>query len=155
MGDDMNRIAKNNREKGQSLVEFSLGLVVLLLLVCGLLDLGRVYFTFVALEDAAGEAALYLSLNPQCIHASDGAACADPNNAEYRARNSGGQEVDWSKALIKFDTPTAYGVGETVKVTVDYSYGLLTPIIPRIVGLNPIKITATASQIVITETAKK
>ena len=151
----MNRSSLNNKEKGQSLVEFSLGLVVLLTILCGLLDLGRVYFTFVALEDGAGEAALYLALNPQCIHASDGAECADPNNAEYRARNSGGHEVDWSKAQIKFDTPNAFGVGETVKVTVDYSYGLLTPIIPKIVGLNPIKISASASQIVITETAKK
>ena len=151
----MNRINVKNAEKGQSLVEFSLGLVVMLLLVCGLLDLGRVYFTFVALEDGAGEAALYLSLNPQCVHATDGAACANPNNAEYRARNSGGQEVDWSKAQIKFDVPSAYGVGESVKVSVDYSYGLLTPIIPKLVGVNPIKITATASQIIITETAKK
>jgi hypothetical protein len=139
-------------ERGQSLVEFSLGLVLLLLVVCGLLDLGRLYFTFVALEDAAGEAALYLSLNPQCIHES--VTCANPNNADFRARNSGGQEVDWTKANIKFDVPPTFGVGESVKVTIDYSYGLLTPIIPRIVGLNPIKLTATASQIIITETAK-
>lgn len=141
-------------EKGQSLVEFSLSLVLLLLLVSGLLDLGRVYFTFVALEDAAGEAALYLSLNPKCVRATDddGVRCADPNNAEYRARNSGGYEVDWSKATLSFDIPEFYGVGEPVKVTVDYSYGLLTPIIPKIVGLNPIKISASASQIIITET---
>jgi hypothetical protein len=138
-------------EKGQSLVEFSLSLVLLLLLLSGLLDLGRVYFTFVALEDAAGEAALYLSLNPQCVHATDGVACADPNNADYRARNSGGHEVDWTKANINFEIPEFYGVGEPVKVTVDYSYALLTPIIPRIVGLNPIKITTSASQIIITE----
>lgn len=141
-------------EKGQSLVEFSLGLVLLLLLLCGLLDLGRVYFTFVALEDGAGEAALYLSLNPKCVNATDGdgVECQDPNNAEYRAKNSGGHEVDWSKAIINFDIPEFHGVGEPVKVTVDYSYGLLTPIIPKIVGLNPITISASASQIIITET---
>jgi hypothetical protein len=147
----------NNKkaEKGQSLVEFSLSLVLLLLLLSGLLDLGRVYFTFVALEDAAGEAALYLSLNPQCVHATDvvdGVVCADPNNADYRARNSGGDEVDWDKANINFEMPDFYGVGEPIKVSVDYSFALLTPIIPRIVGLNPIKISTSASQIIITET---
>ena len=151
----MNPMNRQLREKGQSLVEFSLGLVVLLLVICGLLDLGRVYFTFVALEDGAGEAALYLSLHPNCqTEASDGPGpgpCDNPNNAEFRAKNSGGYEVDWNNATITFDVPTTYGVGEPVKVTVDYNYKLLTPIIPRIAGMNPIKITASASQIIITE----
>jgi TadE-like protein len=142
-------------QKGQSLVEFSLGLVMLLLIVSGLLDVGRLYFTFVALEDAAGEGALYLSLNPQCVHATDGTECANPNNADYRVRNSGGQEVDWSNADIKFDIPEPYGVGEPVKVTVSYSYRLFTPIIPKITGLNPITISANASQIIITNVVKK
>jgi Flp pilus assembly protein TadG len=151
----MSRINLKRAEKGQSLVEFSLGLVMILIIVSGLLDLGRLYFTFVALEDAAGEAALYLSLNPHCVHATDGTECANPNNADYRVRNSGGQEVDWSKAKITFDVPSPYGVGEAVKVTVQYSYGLLTPIIPRITGINPITMSASASQIIITELAKK
>src|SRR6266516_217514 len=97
----MNKISVRKAEKGQSLVEFSLGLVFLLLIVSGLIDLGRLYFTYVALEDAAGEAALYLSLNPHCVHPEDGVECANPNNADYRVRNSGGQEVDWSEADIK------------------------------------------------------
>ena len=147
----MNRINFKKAQKGQSLVEFSLGLVFMLLIVCGLIDLGRLYFTHVALEDAAGEAALYLSLNPHCIHATDGADCANPNNADFRVRNSGGQEVDWSKANIKFDVPQPYGVGESVKVTVSYSYQLLTPVIPRIAGVNPITLGTSASQIIITE----
>src|SRR5215470_5311277 len=108
---------RKNLQKGQSLVEFSLGLVVILIIVSGLLDLGRLYFTFVALEDAAGEAALYLSINPHCLHASDGPQCANPNNADWRARNSGGQEVDWSKANFSYDVPAPYGVGESVKVS--------------------------------------
>jgi Flp pilus assembly protein TadG len=150
----MNPLNRQRREKGQSLVEFSLGLVVLLLVVCGLLDLGRVYFTFVALEDGAGEAALYLSLHPKCLRNDSVTAivdeCKDPNNATFRAQNSGGYEVDWNKATLTFSVPAA-SVGEPVKVTVDYNYKLLTPIIPRIAGVNPIKITASASQIIITE----
>lgn len=141
---------RSKAQKGQSLVEFSLGLVVLLLIVSGILDVGRLYFTYVAMEDAAGEAALYLSLNPQCVHASDGAACANPNNADWRARNSGGQEIDWSKATVNFDIPQPYGVGEPIKVTISYSYKLLTPIIPKITGINPITLTASATQIIVT-----
>jgi hypothetical protein len=149
----MKRINWRKAQKGQSLVEFSLGLVFLLIIVSGLIDLGRLYFTHVALEDAAGEAALYLSLNPRCIKPTDGdgVECLNPNNAEYRIKNAGGQEVDWSKASYVWGVPNPYAVGETVKVTVNYSYQLLTPIIPKIAGINPITLTSSASQTIITE----
>jgi|ERR1051325_8552306 hypothetical protein len=150
----MKRINWKKAEKGQSLVEFSLGIVFLLIIVSGLIDLGRLYFTHVALEDAVGEAALYLSINPHCKYGPDKggpAECANPNNADYRAHNSGGQEVDWAKATFAFDVPEPYGVGETVKASVSYSYPLLTAIIPKIVGINPITLTSSASQTVITE----
>lgn len=137
-------------EQGQSLVEFAVGLVVILLILCGLLDLGRAYFIFVALEDGAGEAALYLSINPECRYESDGADCVDPNNAEFRARNAGGLQVDWTHANIIIDR-LALGVGEPVSVTVEYPFPLVTPLIPRIVGGDSITLTAKASQIIIRE----
>ena len=133
------------------------GMVVLLILLLGLLDLGRMYFTFVALEDSVGEAALYLAINPQCPDASAGSDCADPNNAEYRARHAGGSVVDWSVTVIKFDIPTdssgnpITSVGEPVSVTLEYPYYLITPIIPRIAGVNPLTLSTHASQVIIGE----
>jgi Flp pilus assembly protein TadG len=148
----MDHINFRKAEKGQSLVEFSLGMVFILLIVCGLLDLGRLYFTHVALEDAAGEGALYLSLNPHCVHASDGTDCTDPNNVDWRIRNSSDTgAVDWSKANITYNVPAPYAVGETVKVNINYSYQLITPVIPKITGVNPITLGSSASQIIITE----
>lgn len=151
----------NKLQKGQSLVEFSLGMIVILLVMSGLLDLGRVYFTIVALEDGVGEAALYLSIYPGCMYEGGDfpvdashpvvAECANPNNAYFRAQNAGAQEVDWSRATLTFDRPTNYGVGDPVLVSVEYSYKLLTPIIPSIVGLNPIALGVSASQIIVTE----
>ena len=143
--------------RGQSMVEFAIGLVVILLLLAGILDLGRIYFTFVALEDGAGEAALYLALNPACPHATSGPQCADPNNAEYRARHAGGGEVDWTAATILIDIPTlpdgtsVYDVGEPVSVTIQYPHQLLTPLIPRIAGVNPLTLSVHASQVIIGE----
>lgn len=154
-----NQLQRSNSlfEIGQSVVEMAIGLPILLLLLCGLLDLGRVYFIHVALEDGAGEAALYLAINPRCPTAAAGPQCADPNNAEYRARYGGGQEVDWSMAVIKIDIPTdenniaIYDVGESVSVTIEYPLQLLTPIIPKIVGINPIPLYTHASQVIIGE----
>src|SRR3972149_7691537 len=81
------RRLRRSGETGQSLVEFALMLPFLLLMLMGTLDVGRLYFAYVAIQNAAGEGALYAAIHPNCIHASDGPDCADPNNAEYRARH--------------------------------------------------------------------
>jgi len=138
-------------ERGQSLVEMTVGFVILIVILSGLLDLGRIYFIYVALEDGAGEGAVYLSINPACRTASDGAACANPNNADYRARNAGGQFVDWTGANVIIDRTTVFGVGDPVSVTVEYSFRLLTPIMPQIAGVNPLTLRVTADQTIIKE----
>jgi Flp pilus assembly protein TadG len=62
------KLQKNNkdsqREKGQSLVELAVSLVILLLLVGGIVDLGRAFFTSMSLRDAVQEGALYGSIDP-------------------------------------------------------------------------------------------
>lgn len=52
------------RQKGQSLLEFALLLPILLILLMGLLDLGRAYYVIVTLEDMAGEGAIYAAMYP-------------------------------------------------------------------------------------------
>ncbi len=91
---NLNRLnLRGGRQRSQSLVEFALSLVLLVMLISGLLDLGRVYFVLMAMEDTVGEGALYLSQDPSCITAtstrSDSSICTDPNNAFYRMKNSG------------------------------------------------------------------
>ena len=142
-------------QRGQSLVEMAFGFVLLLIALSGLLDVGRAYFIYVAMEDAAGEAALYLSIDPACRTATDytidGQPCTDPNNAEYRARQAGQENINWSDATITIDRPTIYGVGDPVSVTIRYPVKLLTPFMPRFAGINPIFLETQASQIIIRE----
>jgi hypothetical protein len=114
---------KTSVEQGQSLLEMCFGFTTLLMIVSGVIDLGRLYFAYVSLEDAAGEAALYLSINPRCpwdLPATDptedngspmtGSAiakdCDPPNNGMYRARYAGGQtagvsQVDWRTIIYE------------------------------------------------------
>jgi hypothetical protein len=129
----------------------TVGFVVILLILSGLLDLGRAYFVFVAVEDSVGEAALYLSINPGCRYASDGPECADPNNAEYRARYAVGNFLDWSQITLTLERPTVYGVGDPVAAQIQYSYRLIMPFIPQLAGFNPLTLTARATQIIISE----
>ena len=53
------RSSSNSRQRGQDLVEFALVLPLLLLIVIGVLDLGRVFFASIALANVAREGARY------------------------------------------------------------------------------------------------
>ena len=53
-----------NKEKGQAFVEFGLVLVLLLILLAGVVDLGRAFYTFIMLRDAAMEGVAYGSAFP-------------------------------------------------------------------------------------------
>jgi Flp pilus assembly protein TadG len=54
----------NKNEKGQSLTELAISFMFLVLLVAGIAELGRAFFTFISLRDAAQEGALIGSTTP-------------------------------------------------------------------------------------------
>lgn len=54
----------SDKEKGQSLLEMAFAMIVLLLLLAGIVDLGRLFFTYIALREAAQEGAAYASICP-------------------------------------------------------------------------------------------
>ena len=151
-------------ESGQSLVEMAFGFTILIILASGLLDLGRVYFTFVALEDGAGDGVLYASINPACLVDTGGTSdgeCDDPENAEHRARTAGGEFVDWTTATINVfcnGAPATVGgsaiaceLGDQVSVDISYDFNLLTPVIPEIVGGGTLPLQVNATNQVIGE----
>lgn len=57
----MKRIVK---DRGQSLVEFALALTFLILIVFGVLDLGRAFHILIAITNASREGARYLTTHP-------------------------------------------------------------------------------------------
>ncbi len=141
------------RERGQSLVEVSLSLMLLLTLFSGIVDLGRAYIASVALQDAVNEGAIYLSIEPACRYVLDGGSldCNDPNNAEYRARNAGGGEIDWSRTEITVTRSATYGTGDPVTVSVRYRFPLITPIISQLLSRDSLILGASATHIIISE----
>ncbi len=52
------------KEKGQSLVEMALVFTTLMFMLSILVDIGRVFFALIALNDAAQEGATFASMNP-------------------------------------------------------------------------------------------
>jgi len=57
-------ISQPPAEKGQGLVELAIVIPVLVVIVVGLLDLGRAYFSVIIINNAAREGARYLSNHP-------------------------------------------------------------------------------------------
>jgi hypothetical protein len=154
------------KERGQSLVEVALTLPILLLILSGLLDIGRVYYIYIALEEAAQEAATFLAQNPWCqgptdIPPADAVLdnCSNPNNAEFRIYNASNQEIEPAQVdSIAYTFPEdlggnpIIGIGSTVTVTIRYDFPLVTPLIrDALGGADGITLTATASHLIIQE----
>jgi hypothetical protein len=107
----------NKAQKGQSLVELSVSMVLMVMIVSAVIDLGRLWFTYLALEDAVGEAALFLSVFPYCVTPdsvdkyhdnppSDVTFCENPDNAQYRARHAIGEDmIQWDRVHFEPDNP--------------------------------------------------
>jgi Flp pilus assembly protein TadG len=58
------KASRHERQGGQSLVEIAFGLIFLLVMLAGVVDVGRALFARAALLDAAEEGALYGSYQP-------------------------------------------------------------------------------------------
>lgn len=113
--------------KAQSLVEFALILPILILLVMGTFDLGRLFYIKIALESAAREGAYYLSYNPNDITSyCAGVPCVYPltlQAIQFEANNMGVQ-VGAANVVV---TGTAYPptTSSTIAVSVNQTVNLL------------------------------
>lgn len=153
---------RDKLEQGQSFVELALSFVFFLFFLLGVLDLGRLFFIYVALEDSAGEAALYLALNAECpgppgdpvCSAVDGgcpSTCTNPYNAKARAADASGL-IDMSKtgAVLSYEyIPATADNEEMVRVKLVYPFKLLTPVINKLVGTDTITLQSDVSQILL------
>jgi len=112
---------ERNREKGQSLAEFVLVLPILLLVLAGAVDLGRLYYVSVALTDAAGEGAAYGAIHPD-----------DLPQVAQRAQEATTGLITIDPSMVHIDAPVI-ATGDPITVTVGYTFTLFTPFLDLIV----------------------
>jgi len=131
---------KIKSERGQSLVELSISILILLTLLAGAVEFGMAFFQFVQLRDAAQEGALYGSLNP-----------TDHTGIESRIRNSSYSPVDLTDTsavtvAIEPNDPTdpLLCEGNGLQVKVSYNHKVFMPFMSQIVGSTiPLNATVT------------
>ena len=111
---------KIQSERGQSLVELSISLVVILWLLAGAVEFGIAYFQFIQMRDAAQEGALYGSIHP-----------SETANITSRVEQASSSPVDLVNdpgVNITISYPdTTMCVADAITVTVTYDHNVFMP----------------------------
>jgi Flp pilus assembly protein TadG len=107
-------------QKGQSLVEFALLLPLLLLLICGIVDMGRLMFAYVSLNMTTQEAVRL-----------GGLGRSDADITSYAKNNL--RIGDPTKLTVNITPgPLTRKEGQDMTVTLTYSLPLITPLMTEI-----------------------
>jgi len=131
------------KERGQSLVELAVSLVILLYLLSGAAEFGVLFFQYVQLRDAAQEGALYGSMNPYIDQGSPGNGkfdAGEPVNQagiEIRVRGASSSPInlnDTSKVTVLASGDGSYCEGHAVQVTVSFNHQIFMPFMARLLG---------------------
>ena len=142
-------------ERGQSLVELSVSLLVLLFLLSGAVEFGLAFFQFVQLRDAAQEGALFGSMDANGLNIP---------NMEIRARSASTSPIDLgdvSKVRVSIYINDVLarqnGVpqnaicgkeGDALRVEVSYNHVVFMPFMSNIIG-NTVPLNATVTDTVL------
>ncbi|MFL7893486.1 MAG: TadE/TadG family type IV pilus assembly protein [Anaerolineales bacterium] len=133
-------IQENFSERGQSLVEMAVALVILLLLVGGIIDIGRAFFTYMAMRDSVQEGAVYGSINPTLTQ-------------EIRNHVLGSSEMIpdiLSSDDITVEVIGAPCTGNGIRVTALYpDFPLTMPFLGAVIGGQTIPISATVTDTIL------
>jgi Flp pilus assembly protein TadG len=143
---------KYQSERGQSMTEFAISLVILLTLVAGVADLSRMFFAYIIIRDAAQEGAVYGSIAPKDnitafrteVEDRVKAAFTDPDDPTNTP-------IDISKLTVQTDVigATCATPGSEVKVQVDYTVPITMPFLGALVGSQEMKMTATVENAIL------
>lgn len=132
------------RRSGQSLVEFTLGLLVLVLVLAAVVDYGRLLYAGIALTNVAREGAHYGSRS--VANATNTTGIRNAALAEYRS--TGLPLLFGSQPTVTSSVTMVNGKPDTVRVTASLTVQTLLPV--------PLPVTGTqlARQLVIRRTAE-
>ena len=110
---------KNRLTKGQSLLEMSLLVPILLVLVIGAIEVGRLFYTKLVITNAAREGAYYLITHRSDYNVGTGSAPNTVMVAQAEASNSGISNVTVSITPKNCCTLGVFSVEVTVETMVD------------------------------------
>jgi len=147
----MSKIKKHrfsNTEKGQSLIEFSAMVILLIIVVAGIVDLGRMFVVYINLRDAVEDGAIYASVSPTDCADIQQRVLDNVNNSLAVSVEVTIGGVDCTTASA---TPATYAVlGNEVRVTATYNdFTIATPFIGTILGAQTFDLRSTITSTIL------
>jgi hypothetical protein len=135
------KILRSHKERAQSMTELAISFMFILLLLAGIADLGRAFFTFISLRDAAQEGALYGSTAPDQTAEIISRVC---NGSNFMQNHSCGLDEDPSNAIqITINFVGAPCTGSGIEVVVSYpEFPIVMPFAGIFMGTQSIPINA-------------
>ena len=139
-------------EKGQSLTEFALALVILLTMLAGVTDLGRMFIAYIIIRDAAQEGAVYGSI------ADKSDLVTFQNEVETRVKEAfvdpadpSNTPIDVSKLQVVANVigATCASPGSGVRVKVDYAVPVTMPFLGSVIGSQEMRMSATVENAIL------
>ena len=138
----MNNRSENIRkwEFGQSILELALSSILLLTIIGAMVDIGRVFIILVAIENAAGEGALYAASHPECLtlHNADPSDDTAPGTCEGTESIAGRIYAEGNtvaslnekntRVIVEIENDALITAGSTVRIKVIQRHTPLTPI---------------------------
>ncbi len=148
---------RQRSEQGQSLVEFALSFMLVMLVLAGVVDLGRAFFALIALRDAAQEGVIYASLNP-----------TDTSGITARVQDTSDSPIDMTTTTVSvtihddddsdgnihacagfFDDGSGNFKSNSVEVEVNYDFTFSMPMIQVIFPSNTITLSVPADHTIL------
>ncbi len=123
-------------DRGQSLVELVLVLPLLIVLLLGAIDFGRVFFGWVAMQNAARVGANFASTHPDAWTLTNPLAMSQRLEYQNRVRDSGSTNCTLTPstpAPPSFPDGTR-GIGDRTRVDLSCDFALITPLMGNLVG---------------------
>lgn len=132
-------------QRGQSLLEFALLAPFVLFFLLALVDFGIAIDRRIVLDHAVREGARFASVGGQALNSGSAASVQDVKT--YTSAQAQGVVNNNTIGLCYVDeNGSGFGLGDTVRVTADYTYSLVTGLNAIIPGINPtIQMNASAS----------
>ena len=143
--------SSSKKQKGQSFVELSVLVTILIVLLAGVVDFGRAYLIFLEMRDAAQEGASYGSYSP-----------SDFTEIEARVRDTMQDPIDLSdpsavtivpsltnppQACAGFDPGTLEP--NEIEVTILYQMPIAMPLLGTIIGGQELPLVATVTNTIL------
>ena len=141
------RLRQRRRSRGQSLVEFALVLPVMLVFLAAALDLGRVFYANITLNNAAREGAFQAAITPTlyqenqaCNQATNRVVCRIQNETTGSMVTVAPTDIDLACSVAG----CAAAQGSLVTVEVRGRFRLITPLLSVIFGGQDLNLTSSA-----------